>query len=229
MACHTHTRLAPKPPVLQRSYSPNALMPESCPRFPNHALDALMPESCPRRRNDVQKLTRRCKFWFVLQSLALECDHHPASIEVLSDTSFLKPLVLQISPEGGALPGPLQRVVDSIRDIPFDGSISEGPHAVAHRIGLSTRAARWPWIASSMRLEQNLSDVGSLPQLAGVSLQNMWNVWKSVLRTDRRRRARGMHIKDRAALQRIYHLSSHDGVDAKNQVAWCGSNDAIAS
>ena len=38
----------------------------------------------------------------------------------------------------------------------LDDSVGEGPHTLATRIGAASRASTWGWIASTMRMKQNL-------------------------------------------------------------------------
>ena len=68
--------------------------------------------------------------------------------------------------------------MDSVAEIPFDDVFNEGPHSLAKRIIDRTRRATWPWIASSMRVKQNLRDVETFG--AGQDLQKVCNTWGQV-------------------------------------------------
>eukprot|EP00959_Pyramimonas_sp_CCMP1952_P377123 7899023-Pyramimonas_sp.AAC.1 len=42
----------------------------------------------------------------------------------------------------------LSRKVDSIKNVPIDDAIAEGPHSLAKRLQDHSRAATWAWAAS---------------------------------------------------------------------------------
>ena len=84
--------------------------------------------------------------------------HDPVTQSLFVDDSVLSRLVAQLQ-DGGALPPEVQAVRDTVADIPLMDSVAEGPHAVATKIGAASRAPTWSWIASSMKLKQNLSEV----------------------------------------------------------------------
>jgi hypothetical protein len=76
----------------------------------------------------------------------------------------------------------LRSEVLSLKSLPFDDAVAEGPHARAKRILGHSRGAMWPWVASSCRLAQNLKDIrDTLPAVDG-DLGELWAAYKSVLR-----------------------------------------------
>ena len=87
-----------------------------------------------------------------------------------------------MNPDGSGLPPAALAHVQRLREVPLDDSVGEGPHASANRVGSKTRAAKWGWIAGTMRLDQNLRDFHDLTESAHVCRQQLWNAWKSVLR-----------------------------------------------
>ena len=68
----------------------------------------------------------------------------------------------------------LSSEVSSIADLNFDDSVGEGPHARATRVGMGSRRAQWPWIASTLRLDQNIALVERYSEL-GVDMQSLWD------------------------------------------------------
>ncbi len=87
----------------------------------------------------------------------------------------------------GSLGKHLEREIQGLRDIPLHDVICEAPHAAANRVGMVSRRSRWPWLASSIRLDQNLGDARSLPARTGLDLQLTWNTWKSVLQSSQKK------------------------------------------
>jgi hypothetical protein len=65
------------------------------------------------------------------------------------------------------------------------------------------RAASWAWIASSLRLNQNLADVAMFSRVLQVDLQAYWDTYKSVLQV----RPRLAHVTRRVSTKLFYeHL-----------------------
>ena len=73
----------------------------------------------------------------------------------------------------------------------LDDSVGEGLHSAATRIGADSRASKWGWIASTMRMKQNLVEFVSLIDEAHLSRQQLWNKYKSVLQRREQSRVRG--------------------------------------
>lgn len=116
--------------------------------------------------------------------------HHRVTHEFLSPSSDLRPLVDAIGEDGSNVAPRLQREIDSLALIPMDDSVAEGPHARASRHMAHSRAAKWPWVAATMRLDQNLEDAKSVPPAVGSDLQALWSSYKSVVRGPSRRPSR---------------------------------------
>lgn len=79
-------------------------------------------------------------------------------------------------------PGILRDAVNRLKDIPTDGAVAEGPHARGMRVGQASRAARWYWIASTMRLTPNINDARPIIDRVGCGNQQLGNTRHSVLR-----------------------------------------------
>ena len=91
--------------------------------------------------------------------------------------------------------------VDAIKHIPMDDAVNEGPHAVGARIAQHSKGrCRFPFLASSMRMNDNFAICDELPPMMGVSLDQTWLNYKSVLpRTG---------VNKKAFLDRVYKLSA---------------------
>lgn len=62
--------------------------------------------------------------------------------------------------DGAGATARLKQEIRSLSLIPLDDSVAESPHAIGGRLMQHSRASKWPWVASTMRLEQNLADAG---------------------------------------------------------------------
>ena len=108
--------------------------------------------------------------------------HHPVSLEFLGADSKLRPIIYNLPSGQCELPDVLKDAVASLRDIPLDGSVAEGPHASANRVGQATRAAKWPWLASTMGLDQIRRDRRTIPPGMGAVLKRGCRSWPSEVR-----------------------------------------------
>ena len=134
-------------------------------------------------------------------------EHDPVTLKCLGPTSYLRPAVLALPSGGGPLPDVLEPHVRALSDIPFDDHVCEFPHAVAKKVLERSRAARWPWVASSLRLGQNLGSVQELAHATQADLQQVWNSWSSIINFKRPRR--GVKMKRQAVLSQVYSLNTH--------------------
>lgn len=121
--------------------------------------------------------------------------HHRVSHEFLSPTGALRPLVDAMRQDGTQIAPALQREIDSLGCIPMDDSIAESPHASASRHMQHARGAKWPWIASTMRLQQNLDDVRNIPAATGADLDVAWASYKSVVQGPSARASRSATVR----------------------------------
>ena len=79
----------------------------------------------------------------------------------------------------------LQRAVESISSIPFDDSVAESPHAAGNHIGRFSHGSAFPWVASSMRLKQNIEDVKTWCGALQLDWKQEWLMYSSLLQTSR--------------------------------------------
>ena len=96
-----------------------------------------------------------------------------------------------IDDTAGANMACLVTTVMRLRLVHLDDSVGEGPHSAATRIGAASRAPTWGWIASAMRMKQNLVEFVSATDEAHLSRQQLWNKYKSVLHRRQQSRVRG--------------------------------------
>ena len=124
----------------------------------------------------------------------------------------LRPDVDGMLDDGSGMSAVLQSAVDSLAWVPMDDSICEGPHARAKRIKMPASAARWTWVAASMRLQQNLKDCESQPEEVGTSFRSAWTSYASVVQPAHKEnkfpRMKASELERR--LYRLEHLSSFE-------------------
>lgn len=169
------------------------------------------------------------KFW---NSKPLD-HHHVATIEVMSEGSPSRSVFDALGDTiSDTIPEPLGGLCNSVKDIPLDDNICEGPHAAAKRWGEQTRAASFPWIASCVRLEQNLADVNNIALVSNDDdLQRVWSSYQQVLqvktRADYRNRPKRMSRKK--LLAAVYRLPTMiHSVDAdEDMVFYNGIDDPL--
>lgn len=164
------------------------------------------------------------------------CDpsqHHRVSHEFLSPSGELRALVDAVRDDGTNMSERLHREVESLAAIPLDDSVAEGPHARAHQQMRHATGARWPWIASSMRLKQNLEDAFSMPAALGVDLDTFWASYTTVLQgpTVRGGRMKPKKTRPRTFRQHMYAMTfmhesaSKDKAPAMLAIAGEGKDD----
>lgn len=86
-----------------------------------------------------------------------------------------------IQKDGSGVSARLQREIDSLAAVPLDDSVAEGPHSSAARVVRHSRNSRWPWVASTMRLAQNLRDAHTIPDVIGTTAVDLWPKYTAVL------------------------------------------------
>ena len=108
--------------------------------------------------------------------------------------SVLQPMVGRVHADGHIPDPELRREVDSIQAIPFDDTVAEAPHARANHLQRSARGSTWPWLASTMRLDQNLQDLKEMLPAVGADLDGLWKNHKSVLQWRKYRLGRNFRL-----------------------------------
>ena len=105
-----------------------------------------------------------------------------ASAEVLHPLATLRPDLEAMAPDGTGMSRRLLDFVKGMQGIPMDDSISEGPHARAKKIKDHSKACSWPWLASSLRVSQNLEDVREMVSALDLDLKDVWCRHKTVVK-----------------------------------------------
>ena len=140
--------------------------------------------------------------------------HHRVSHEFLDEAGDLREHVLAITPSGENVSVKLALEIKSLRDIPFNDTINEGPHSICHKAMLHSRAAKFPWVFSSCRLPQNLSDADTVFLAVDACLQTEWVRYKSILKTSEQAAMKGSAMTRKAfenCLYRLDHCVAHNG------------------
>ena len=101
----------------------------------------------------------------------------------------------------------LEDEVASLSAIPMDDSIAETPHAVAKRLQQHGRATKFPWLASSMRLHQNLADCRDLTGALVADMHGEWCRYTSVVQVRPDKAHRSMRLPRHAFCSRMYQMS----------------------
>lgn len=113
-----------------------------------------------------------------------------------------------MSADGSNMSPALEMAVESLKWVPMDDCICEGPHARAKRIKMPASAAKWPWVATSLRLQQDIEDCMAMPDKVGLSLRAAWTSYASVVQPPSKEgkfpRLKSAHLDKR--LYRIEHL-----------------------
>ena len=92
------------------------------------------------------------------------------SSQFLAEGSAMRQYIVDFQSSGVMAPE-LSREIQALRDIPFCDIVCEAPHAHAKRITGAARSSNWPWLASSVRIDQNLTDAAELPGQTGADIQ----------------------------------------------------------
>ena len=89
---------------------------------------------------------------------------------------------------------------------PMDDSIVEFPYATASRLVKSCRATKFPFLASSMRMKQNLTTVRELGSAVSVGLRLEWSSYTSLLQVHPKKCRRSMRICKKEFCSRVYQM-----------------------
>lgn len=109
--------------------------------------------------------------------------HHRLTLRFLDPAcpGSLRPEVDKLRDDGSGMSEKLLAAVRCLQGVPLDDSICEGPHAQAKRLKMPASAAKWAWIAASMRLGQNITDCQELPKETSTSLRAVWSGFSTVI------------------------------------------------
>jgi hypothetical protein len=137
-----------------------------------------------------------------------EARHHRLSQMALARSSPLRAAVEAVQPDGTGLSPELQIEQRGIAGIPLDDSIAESPHARAAHLKGHSHGCSWEWMASSMRLEQNLSDLRALPSIVDFDVQREWSAYTRILqKSGGVRGLRAKRMKRQELVRQVYHMS----------------------
>ena len=102
-----------------------------------------------------------------------------------------------------------------MKDTPLDDAVAESPHSRAGFVLSRSRAMLFPFMASTLRLMQNLGDVTTM--VPGLDLQILWDNKSSVLQvaSNSRTSSRSRKIPRRLQHEMFYHMAwlKHDAKD----------------
>ena len=99
----------------------------------------------------------------ILQQYAEFSNHHSWTNKILSPGCQLR-LDFDAMDESSARATAsmaLRREQEALELVPVDDSIAESPHSIGNRLAGHARGSTFGWVAASMRLEQNLTDVNA--------------------------------------------------------------------
>ena len=134
--------------------------------------------------------------------------HHRISILFLGASGPLRWRVdnMDESAEGLGIDSVLQRAICDLQDCGMDDTRAEGPHAEANIVMSGARAGKWSWVASTLRLDANLSNLAGLRSDRDAEpLQVLWDRYKNVLRPPGELvNPRPMWMTRRALLSKVY-------------------------
>ena len=132
--------------------------------------------------------------------------HHRVSVELCDPDGIYCAEVLGMENEF-ILTKNLERRILPIRKANMNDKIAEGPHAVFKNEDLRTRGGDFYWAAASCRLEQNLADIRDLSSACQLSVQKVWDSWKTIMQGDRHSK-RHSRIKREDFLEKVYYCST---------------------
>ena len=92
--------------------------------------------------------------------------------------------------------------------IPIHDGVGEGLHARFARFRQDARRANFSFLAATCRLSQNLTDARTMLAPPGMSLQDVWASWQSILQVDHRHRQTHATVRctDRVFQRKMYHM-----------------------
>lgn len=134
-----------------------------------------------------------------------EQHHHRVSIAFLKEGSAMRRDIDDMPANG--MSESLQAAVQGLGAVPLDDSVSEGPHAKAHRIARHSHRASWPWLASTMRIDQNLIDAREVAASVDADFKKLWCGVSSIVRVDGRYDLQNSRMPKQRLLDYVYRMS----------------------
>ena len=133
-------------------------------------------------------------------------DHHRVTQRFMAEGSRFAEAIDRIQPDGTGMDELLSREVDALRQSPLDDAVAEGPHARCQRIAKHARRGRWAWVASTLRLQSNLSDVRDVATACDIDIRALWISYTSVLQTRARHAFRRKRMKRNKFEDHLYRM-----------------------
>ena len=133
--------------------------------------------------------------------------HHRVTQQFMHSGSALRRMVDRISDDGDIYDEYLKREVESIANISLDDNVNESPHAGVKKEMARCRPGKFPWTASTSRLDQNLGDLENMKSSAS-QLQELWNNYSSVIQVKRQRLGSPVRCTKHVFTTRLYLLLS---------------------
>ena len=137
--------------------------------------------------------------------------HHQFTRKVM--TSPLRQAIEAVNEDGSGVSLELWSAFEGLSLAPSDDSVAGGPHARATRLCGHSRRATWAWVASSLRIKQNLQDVRDFSQSLEFDLDQLWCGSTSVVRLGGRHPYQRPRMSHQRFLNHLYCMSFvHDPV-----------------
>lgn len=149
-----------------------------------------------------------------------ENEHHPLTLHFLSTRGPLRAYVDALAPDGTGATPELIAELDALCQVPMDDSAAEGPHAVAKRISVHARSCSWAWVASTMRLKQNLSDYQELRPCLDTDFEALWQRPSSILQTSLALSKRAKRMTGKKLRSWVYAMAFCDDDMGDDEPPW---------
>lgn len=133
-------------------------------------------------------------------------NHSLVTADFMDPSKDLRKYVDMIRDDGSGIQAPLRTEMKSLWDMPMNDAAAEGPRNIANVISQRSRHSSWPFVAASMRLQQNLQDVQDLIPATDSDLEGQWDAFKNILKKPGRHALRPMRMKPKQFEQAVYHL-----------------------
>ena len=126
---------------------------------------------------------------------------------VLIHPSLLRSGTDDLTDDCSQAPPSLLAAVVGLAFLPMDDSIVEFPYAMASRLVKSGRATKFPFLASSMRLRQNLTIVRDLASTLRADLRPERSSYTSLLQVHPKKCRRSMRISTEEFCSCLYRIT----------------------
>jgi len=135
-----------------------------------------------------------------------EALHDDTTVHYLSPSRFVRAEIDAMNVDGTGMSDSLEELVQVIEQIPLDDSVAESPHSLTKKVQMHARASGWPWAASTVRLDQNLTDIDNF---SFGNFQHHWDSFSSVLKPPGARRMHNLLRKHRRVIEErfLYYVA----------------------